>query len=238
MVTRIDLGDDTETFVQRFIPDDMPLNERFVACIYFILTTLSTVGYGDFYPVSILEKIIGSLIMFCGVTFFTLLMDEFKGIILEWNGDYISDNERNLNKWMLLLRRFNNRGKPLPIKIREDVERHFNYYWSNNRTQALLEKKEYFDALPRNIKRDLMQKYTYQDILTEKYFQGFFDNGEAMDPDFLYDISFGFQPRQFLHDDDDRFIYEKNEYITEMYFIQRGIFSICIEIDKKRSKTD
>jgi voltage-gated potassium channel len=71
---------------------------------------LSTVGYGDYYPVSILEKIVGSLIMFCGVTFFSLLMEEFKGIILSWKGDYIDDNERNLNKWMLLLRRFNNKG--------------------------------------------------------------------------------------------------------------------------------
>ena len=174
MCTRIDVGKGEETFVDRFMTKggelDPTVNERFVACIYFILTTLSTVGYGDYYPVSILEKIVGSLIMFCGVTFFSLLMEEFKAIILEWKGDYISDNERNLNKWMLLLRRFNNRGKPLSFKIREDLERHFNYYWDNNRTSALLEKKEYFDALPRNIKRDLMQKYTYQDILTEKHF--------------------------------------------------------------------
>jgi voltage-gated potassium channel len=51
------------------------------------LTTLSTVGYGDFYPVSILEKIVGSLIMFCGVTFFSIIMNEFIGIILELKGD-------------------------------------------------------------------------------------------------------------------------------------------------------
>jgi hypothetical protein len=192
MVTRIDLGDDVETFVDRFNLGDLEVNQKFVSCIYYILTTLSTVGYGDLYPVSILEKIIGSLIMFCGVTFFSLLMEEFKGIILGWKGDYISDNERNLNKWMLLLRRFNHKGKPLAKPLREDLEKHFNYFWANNRTSTLLEKKDYFDALPRDIKRRLMTEYLYEDIFKEKHFQNFFDNGEAMDPDFLYDISFGF----------------------------------------------
>lgn len=235
MVTRINLGDGVVTFVDKFTLREAEQSDKFVACIYFILTTLSTVGYGDYYPVSILEKIIGSLIMFCGVTFFSLLMEEFKGIILDWKGDYISDNERNLNKWMLLLRRFNYKGKPLKKDLREDLEKHFKYFWDNNRTSTLLEKKDYFDALPRDIKRRLMTEYLYEDIFKEKYFTNYFDNGEAMDPDFLYDISFGFQPRQFWPNekgsDNDRFIMESEEYITEMYFILRGKFVIAKAID-------
>lgn len=93
---------------------------------------------------------------------------------------------------MLLLRRFNYKGTPLKKDIREDLESHFDYFWKNNRTSTLLEKKDYFDALPRDIKRRLMTEYLYEDIFKEKYFINFFDNGEAMDPDFLYDISFGF----------------------------------------------
>jgi hypothetical protein len=30
--------------------------------MYFALTTLATVGYGDFYPKSMAEKIVGSII--------------------------------------------------------------------------------------------------------------------------------------------------------------------------------
>ena len=30
--------------------------------MYYALTTLSTVGYGDFYPMSIAEKIVGSIL--------------------------------------------------------------------------------------------------------------------------------------------------------------------------------
>ena len=104
--------------------------------------------------------------MFCGVTFFSLLMEEFKAIILDWKGDYLSENERNFNKWMLLLRRFNKDNKPLSKPLQRDVELHFKYFWDNNRTAKLLEKKEYFDALPRDIKRSLMTEYLYEDIFS------------------------------------------------------------------------
>ena len=96
MVDRINLGDDVPTFITRFFniddPDTPEIEEhsdgvKLVFSVYFILTTLSTVGYGDFFPVSILEKIVGSLIMFCGVTFFSIIMNEFIGIILELKGD-------------------------------------------------------------------------------------------------------------------------------------------------------
>ena len=47
------------------INNDLPLNQihqRLITCMYYALTTLSTVGYGDFFPKSIAEKIVGSII--------------------------------------------------------------------------------------------------------------------------------------------------------------------------------
>jgi len=38
------------------------IKESLVACMYFALTTLATVGYGDFFPKSMAEKIVGSII--------------------------------------------------------------------------------------------------------------------------------------------------------------------------------
>jgi hypothetical protein len=67
-----------------------------------------------------------------------------------------------------------------------------------------------------------MTEYLYQDIFGKDYgsYEAFFDNGAAMDPDFLYDIAFGFQPRIFTAtSDDNSIIYERNQYTNEMYFI-------------------
>jgi len=48
---------------------------------YFALTTLSTVGYGDYYPISNLERICAVVIMLGGVAFFSYIMGNFIEII-------------------------------------------------------------------------------------------------------------------------------------------------------------
>lgn len=53
------------------------------ALMYFMLTTLATVGYGDYYPSSISEKIIGIFIEIFGVTIFSFLMNKFIEVVLK-----------------------------------------------------------------------------------------------------------------------------------------------------------
>ena len=48
---------------------------------YFALTILSMVGYGDFFPVSRLEMILGSIVMLVGVSYFSYIMAETLSII-------------------------------------------------------------------------------------------------------------------------------------------------------------
>ena len=40
------------TFVQTFLKEDDPVTKRIILSCYFSLTMLSTVGYGDLYPIS------------------------------------------------------------------------------------------------------------------------------------------------------------------------------------------
>ena len=47
---------------------------KLVICCYFSMTTLSTVGYGDFTPKTEVEKIIGIIIMIVGIAFFSFIM--------------------------------------------------------------------------------------------------------------------------------------------------------------------
>ena len=61
-------------------------SKRLYTCMYYSLTTLSTVGYGDFFPQSIMEKIFGSIIQIFGVTFFSILMNKFQDIVVSMKG--------------------------------------------------------------------------------------------------------------------------------------------------------
>lgn len=53
--------------------------------------------------------------------------------------------------------------------------------------------------------------------------------GQRMDSSFLYDLSFGFLPRRFDNNERDRYIYEKGQDVTEMYFLTKGSWAICFE---------
>lgn len=49
-------------------------SRRLIICCYFVMTTLSTVGFGDYTPLTNLEKIITILIMVIGIALFSYIM--------------------------------------------------------------------------------------------------------------------------------------------------------------------
>lgn len=79
-----------------------------ISC-YFALTTLSTVGYGDYYPVSNVERIVAVGIMLGGVAFFSYIMGNFIEIITNYEKKMgVVDQSGDLHNWMMLLTRFTN----------------------------------------------------------------------------------------------------------------------------------
>lgn len=138
---------------ERDLGGEMSVTNRLVRSMYFMMTTLSTVGYGDFYPISSSEKIIGSLIQVIGVTLFALVMNVFIDIVLNVRDqDVSSEGEKRLNKWFALIKhiRFQpfGEGKDIDSKLKLQIEEHFKHYWKNDRTAVLVSQKDYFDSIP------------------------------------------------------------------------------------------
>ena len=65
-----------------------------------------------------------------------------------------------------------------------------------------------------------MSGYLFSDIF--KQFSWFFIVESEEDTKFLYDIAFGFMPRKFEATEEDKIIYDEEEVVKEMYFIQEG----------------
>jgi hypothetical protein len=65
--------------------EKIPLYYKLIASCYFSITTLSTVGYGDLYPVSEYEQLCVIVIMLGGVAFFSFIMGRFIEIIASFN---------------------------------------------------------------------------------------------------------------------------------------------------------
>lgn len=59
--------------------------DRMIICCYFVLTTLSTVGYGDISPQTNSEKIIGISLMILGIAFFSYIMGNFNDVLVNYD---------------------------------------------------------------------------------------------------------------------------------------------------------
>lgn len=89
--------------------------------MYFMMTSLSTVGFGDYYPINNLERLFGSIILLSGVTVFSYIMMKLADMIVNFNeltGD--SSNDSEIESFLLLLRKFNE-GFPLKASVQQDI---------------------------------------------------------------------------------------------------------------------
>ena len=212
------------TFVTYFeLTDNSNWRKLIISC-YFALTTLATVGYGDYYPISNLERVMAVLIMLCGVAFFSYIMGSFIEIISNYEKKMgVIDRGTDLHNWLTLLTRFTN-NKPLPKSLSQQIENHFGYFWANDRLSSLSQEDEYLKALPRSIKRQIMTQYLFEDLFYK--FRMFFNTSENRESRFLYDVSFGFMPRRFEPTEEDKIIYDEEEQVPELYLIVEGLIGV------------
>lgn len=103
---------------------------------YYAITTLSTIGFGDFSPKSTTEKLLGAVILMLGVAVFSIIMNKLMSIIVDFRSIDKVGNHRDLSKWIAMLSKFNG-GQPLSKEIISRIEDFFEYYWTNNRLVAM-----------------------------------------------------------------------------------------------------
>ena len=116
----------------KFNGDQYSDASKLVKIWYFGITTLSTIGYGDFHPKSCLEKIVASFIMMLGVSVFSFIMGHFIEILISYkNLNSSSFDHKDLTKWIALLARFNG-GRKLDVELINRIEDFFQFYQDHN----------------------------------------------------------------------------------------------------------
>jgi hypothetical protein len=122
----------------------MSIYETMVTLLYYALTTLSTVGYGDYMPTSIMERMVGIVVEIIGVTFFAILQTNFAEVTVSFLNDNSSNKTDELNLWFDLIKMIRNQpqggSKDISLDLKERIEVHFRYFWENDRANILLEK--------------------------------------------------------------------------------------------------
>ena len=76
--------------------------------IYFAFTSLTTVGFGDFYPISDQEQLFAAFMLLFGVLIFSYIMNEYIALIDNYK-EHIAEYDEgdNLRKFFGMLKHFN-----------------------------------------------------------------------------------------------------------------------------------
>eukprot|EP01022_Parablepharisma_sp_SALTPOND_P018466 TRINITY_DN3017_c0_g1_i1.p3 TRINITY_DN3017_c0_g1~~TRINITY_DN3017_c0_g1_i1.p3 ORF type:complete len:507 (-),score=71.30 TRINITY_DN3017_c0_g1_i1:7765-9285(-) len=209
---------------------ELSVYERVVRCMYFIMTTLTTVGYGDYYPLSNAERIYIIFVQLIGVSFYSYIMGNFIEVISSYEKKVgIVDKGSELENWLTFLTRFN-ANKPLDKNLVDEIEDHFKYFWHEYKLSTLSPTDPYLNSLPKYTRYyvtkrinnpQIIIKYLFDDIFWD--FRHFFNVPNKALSKFLYDIAFGFLPRIFKQGS---VIYKEDEDVEELYLIRKGAVSV------------
>ena len=124
-----------------------------LAMMYWAFTTLSTVGLGDFYPMSNYERALSSFGFLMGVAVFSYIMGNFADIlsfIMDINCDLEEGDQLTL---FLAAFKFFNNDEDIKLELKEEIEAYFDYRWTNNKNWAVETEQDLMmlSQLPENI---------------------------------------------------------------------------------------
>ena len=133
---------------------------------YFAITTLSTIGFGDYTAKSVQEKIIISFVLLFGVAVFSYIMGNFIEILMGYKSLEYTGDHKELSKWIALLTKFNE-SHPLSKDLITKIEDFFEFYWKNNPLLAFKsdDDQRFLSELPKSTVEQIYIDYLFRDFL-------------------------------------------------------------------------
>jgi voltage-gated potassium channel len=176
---------------------------RYLSGLYFCITTLATVGYGDIVPHTDGQRLYAILLMFIGIGVYGFVIGNVAVILSNLDPRRARHFEQleELSAFMSY--------RNIPDELRTRIADYYRYLWLNRLDQ---DESEILDRLPQSLrmevslhmKRDLLQAVPL-----------FADASE----EFLRDVALELQPLLFLPADQ---VIRAGTPGREMYFVNRG----------------
>jgi hypothetical protein len=175
----------------------------YVNAIYWCITTITTVGYGDISPVSDLQKALTMVAMFLGVGVYGYVIGNIASLLsnIDVAKSAFLKQMEDINSFLSY--------KSVPKKLKQKVHNYYQYVWHNRMAHS---EEVILTNLPPSLKTEILL-HIHRKLIEQV---PFFKNTRK---EFISDIILCLQPKVFLPGD---FIFKKGDIGNCMYFIGNG----------------
>ena len=186
--------------------------DLYIASIYYIVTTLTTVGYGDINVTSTHQRTFQILLLIVGTLSYSWLLTYISNYIKKNNEKYIVYEEK-----MKILEEIRINYPNLSNCLYERISRYLRY----NKSKYKYNIKYVLDSLPSSIQNNLIIEI-YKPIIKNFLFFKYFENS-----DFFVKIVTSMKPILSMKDD---ILVHEGDIIEDIIFIKKGRLSLEADI--------
>ncbi len=210
---------DIESWINKFGFQEFNFANLYFIGIYYLLTTVTTVGYGDLTCSTPNEKIFGIIIEIVGIVAYSYILTAISNYVKSKS----DQREEYFKKYQVLE----------DIKITYDdfsddlFERIDRYIKTKHRTED--EEKNLIQELPITLKNDLVYNM-YEHIIRNFAFFKKFDN-----KDFIVSVIFAFNPISAIKND---VLIKDGEFVEDIIFIKTGKITLEYPIKIMNNKEE
>ena len=209
---------DYPNWIINFNFNDKDFKELYLITVYYIIETLTTVGYGDITCVSSSEKIYGLLMEVIGICVYSWALTEISNYI-----KVLNEKSEELNNKIQILDDIKFNYPFFPDNLYDKILRHLKYKY-------LYEKKDlhcFINELPNQLRNSLFYEMYKPIIKSFNFFRNF------SNIDFIVNILISFKPILALRND---ILVKDGDLIEDIIFVKKGKLSLEIPFIKESKK--
>ena len=206
---------DYPNWIVNFNFTEYTFSQLYFLGIYYLITTVTTVGYGDLTCVTPNEKIFGIVIEIVGIVAYSWVLTSISNYVKSKN-----DKEEEYFKKYKVLEDIKMTYDDFSNDLFERIDRYIKHKHTNEE-----EERHFIEELPITLKNNLVYSM-YEPIIQNFIFFKNFDN-----KDFIVSVIFAFNPILAIKND---ILIKDGEFVEDIIFVKKG--KITLELPIKISQ--